>query len=462
VAARELFVTGGTLIDGAGKNPAPDAVVHIVDGRFRTIARRGEMSIPKGAEVIDASGGFILPGLMNANVHLLDGIMMMGIGGTEYLARFEGRLDDVIEEAAQIALRGGMTTVFDTWDALVPVLKVRDRINAGKAVGARIFAAGNIVGMGGPFSADFSMQSRKVISKTFADRIDNLFEAGVGRYLSTLPPNEVRPIIRDYIGRGIDFLKFAVSDHMIGLLGWRSPFFTFSDRVQRVIADEVRRAGIPLATHTTSVESLNTAVELEAEVMVHVTATGQAPIPEELLQRMARGRGWSEIQPTTRRFQSYLDRTNHPWAEYAGGVHDENTIRLIKAKAPIILGTDAGCTDPDVLHDLPAEELIERPWSLGSDHVMWLKAMVEKGMAPMDAILASTRNIARAYGKDRELGTIEVGKIADLVIVAEDPLKDISNVSKLRSVVKDGVSVNFESLPTKRVVTDYPRDADSQ
>ncbi|MFN9968872.1 MAG: hypothetical protein ACK58T_03145, partial [Phycisphaerae bacterium] len=115
-----------------------------------------------------------------------------------YLARFEGRLHEVIEEAAQIALKGGCTTVFDTWNALEPVLKARDRINAGAAPGARIFAAGNIVGMGGPFSADYSMQSRKYISQTFADRMDRLFDAGVGRRLSTLPPEQVRPIIRDY------------------------------------------------------------------------------------------------------------------------------------------------------------------------------------------------------------------------------------------------------------------------
>ncbi|MCX7169874.1 MAG: amidohydrolase family protein [Proteobacteria bacterium] len=458
---RELAVVGGTLIDGNGGKPLADSIVHIVDNRFHAVGRAGEILVPTGVDVLDATGQFVLPGLMNGNVHLLDGIMMMGIGGTEYLARFEGCLFEVIEEAAQIALRGGVTTVFDTWNALVPVLKARDRINAGQTVGARIFAAGNIVGMGGPFSGDFVPQARKVISRTFADRIDNLFEAGVGRYLSTLPPDEVRSIIRDYIARGIDFLKFAVSDHLIGLLGWRSPYFTFSERVQRVIVDEARKAGIPLVTHTTSVESLNVAVELEADAMMHVTCTGQVPIPEELLQRMAKGRAWSGIQPTTRGYQCHLDSTNHPWAEYAGGVHDENTLRLIKARAPIILCTDAGCADPDVLHDLPPKELIDRPWSLGTDHISWFKAMVEKGMAPMDAILSATRNLASAYGKAEHYGTVEAGKVADLIVVAEDPLNEITNIAKLNVVVKDGERVDFKRLPLKPMVNDYPRDADS-
>jgi len=155
----ELCIVGGTLIDGNGGPPRADSMIHVAQGRIRAVGRRGD-GTPPGARVIEADGQYVLPGFMNGNVHLLDGIMMMGKGGVEYLARFEGRLHEVIEEAAQIALKGGCTTVFDTWNATVPVLKARDRINEGRAAGARIFAAGNIIGMGGPFSADFMMQAR--------------------------------------------------------------------------------------------------------------------------------------------------------------------------------------------------------------------------------------------------------------------------------------------------------------
>jgi imidazolonepropionase-like amidohydrolase len=457
-----VAVVGGTLIDGNGGKPQPRSVVLMKDGRFSAVGRQDEVSVPSAATVIDATGQFVLPGLMNGNVHLLDAIMMMGKGGAEYLARFEGRLHEVIEEAAQIALRGGCTTVFDTWNALVPVLKARDRINEGKAAGARIFAAGNIIGMGGPFSADYSMQSRQVISKTFADRMDALFDAGVGRILSTLPPDEVRPIIRDYIAQGVDMVKVAISEHLVVTLGWQSPYLCFSERVLRVIVDEVRRAGIPLLSHTLSVESLNLAVEYEFDVMIHATITSLQPIPEELLQRMAKGSGWSEIQPTTHGYQCHLDQVNHPWAPYAGGAHEENTRRLIAAHAPIILGTDAGCTDPDILHDLPSEELVDRPWTIGTDHLVWMRAMVEKGMTPMDAILSSTREVARAYGMAKDFGTVDAGKVADLVVTKHDPLADIGHMSEVTLVIKDGVVVDLERLPTQRLVTKYPRDADAK
>ncbi|MBI4697097.1 MAG: amidohydrolase family protein [Gammaproteobacteria bacterium] len=457
-----LAVVGGTLIDGQGGTPLADAVVLAERGRITAAGRRAEVPVPAGATVIDAQGQYLLPGFMSGNVHLLDGIMMMGKGGAEYLARFEGRLHEVIEEAAQIALRGGCTTVFDTWNALVPVLNARDRINAGRAQGARIFAAGNIIGMGGPFSADFSMQSRAVISSTFADRMDALFDAGVGRWLSTLPPEEVRPIIRDYLARGVDMLKVAVSDHLLGLLGWKSPYLTFSERVLRVIVEETRRAGVPLLTHTLSVESLNLAVEHAADVMIHATITSQHPIPEELMKRIAAGPGWCEIQPTTHDYQCHLDDTNHPWSGYAGGAHEQNTVRMIASGVKIILGTDAGCTDPDILHELPEAELVDRPWTLGDDHVVWMKAMVEKGMTPMNAILACTANVAKAYHQDADYGTLVPGKVADLVVVRADPLADVTNVRKLSAVVKDGVPVDFGKLPLNPMVTKYPRVEDAQ
>jgi len=456
----ELCILGGTLIDGNGGTPRADSMIHIADGRIRAVGGRGD-GTPPGARVIDARGQYVLPGFMNGNVHLLDGIMMMGKGGVEYLARFEGRLHEVIEEAAQIALKGGCTTVFDTWNATVPVLKARDRINEGRATGARIFAAGNIIGMGGPFSADFMMQAREVISQTFADRMDRLFDAGVGRWLSTLSPDEVRPIIRAYItDNGIDMLKVAVSDHLLGLLGWKSPYLTFSERVLRVIVEETRRAGIPLLTHTLSVESLNLAVEHAADVMIHATITSQHPIPEELLQRIAKGPGWCEIQPTTHAYQHHMDCTNHPWAGYAGGAHEENTVRMIRAGVKIILGTDAGCTDPDVLHDLPPEELVDRPWTLGNDHIVWMKAMVEKGMTPMAAILACTSNVAKAYGKFADYGSVTTGKVADLLVVREDPLADVANATALAAVIKDGKEVDIARLPDPPLVTKYPREAD--
>lgn len=450
--ANEITViSNGTLIDGNGGAPLRNASVLIQNDRIQKVWS-GDGDIPSNAKKIDANGKFILPGLINANVHLIDGIMLMGIGGVEHLARYEGRYHEVIEEAAQVALKNGMTTVMDTWNALEPVRLARDRIASGKVMGARVFMAGNIVGMGGPFSGDFCMQCREVTTKAFADRTDKLFEAGVGRELSRMTPEDVRVRIRDYIQQGIDFLKVAVSDHTNPPIG---PYMTFSERVLNVIVEEVRRANIPLVTHTTSVESLWLGIQHRADAMMHVTSTHQVDIPDYMIQAMIDHKVWGEIQPTTNSFQHGIETTPGAgrWALYGGGRQRENAKRLVKAKAPILMGTDAGCTDPDVLNSLSEAELNERPWTLGEDHFLWFKSMDQFGMDPMDAILSATKNVAVAYRKIDDIGTVESGKLADIILVDKDPLKDINNIRSISMVMQGGKVIDTDKLPTQEVVT---------
>lgn len=446
-----VVISNGTLIDGNGGEPLRNASVLIQGGRIQKVWS-GDGEVPSDARRIDATGKFILPGIINANVHLIDGIMLMGVGGIEHLARYEGRYHEVIEEAAQIALKNGMTTVMDTWNALEPVRLARDRINRGDAQGARIFFAGNIVGMGGPFSPDFCVQCRAVTTKAFADRIDEMFEANVGRALSRMSPEDVRTRIRAYCQQGIDFLKVAITDHTNPPIG---PYMTFSERVLNVIVEETRRAGLPLVTHTNSVEGVHLAIQHRADAMMHVTSTYQTPLPDEAIEGMIEHQVWGEIQPTTEGFQEGIESTPGAgrWASYGGGVHRDNTRRMVKAKAPILMGTDAGCTDPDVLGSLTKAELHERPWTLGEDHFLWFKAMDQYGMAPMDAIQAATKNVAIAYKQLDKIGTVEAGKYADILLLDKNPLDDIGNMRTISMVMKEGVVIDTEKLPTKQVTT---------
>lgn len=447
---------GATLIDGNGGAPIEDAVVVVEGDRIVATGPRNGSTLPEGAAQIDATGKVVIPGLINANVHLLDGwTFMVGTGTVEYLARFEGRLHEVIEESAQVALASGMTTVFDTYNALQPVLYARDRIASGKAEGARIFAAGNIVGMGGPFSADFSIQARATTSRTFCDRMDALFEAGVGRRLAALPPEEVRLIVRDYLTKGGDMLKFAISDHILSEA--MNPHLTFSARVQRVIAEEAWAAGKPLLSHTTSLESLNDAVTLGVDAMMHTSLTAGVPIPDDMIAEIIRKNVWAELQPVHDEYQSHLEQCGSPMAGYAGGPHRDNVVRLIAAGAPILMGTDAGCSDPDFLADMSEADRHERPWSLGQDHHHWFRAMRQAGMKPMDMLQAATRNVARAYKKADLLGTIEAGKYADFLILDANPLEDEANYQRICAIYQGGRMVDRASLPTQRLITAYPR-----
>ena len=90
---------------------------------------------------------------------------------------------------------------------------------------------------------------------------------------------------------------------------------------------------------------------------------------------------------------------------------------------------------------------------LGEGHFNWLKAMDQKGLNPMENLLAATRNIARAYKVDKDLGTLEKGKIADLLILDKNPLKNVENYRNIHLVMKEGKVVDRTILPLKPILT---------
>jgi adenine deaminase len=112
--------------------------------------------------------------------------------------------------------------------------------------------------------------------------------------------------------------------------------------------------------------------------------------------------------------------------------------------------------------DAAADALLKNFWFAGGDdnlaelgegHFHWLKAMEEKGFPAMDGLRAATRNIAVAYGKDDDLGTLEPGKIADILILNDDPLQAAENYRSIHMIIKDGVMVDRMSLPANPILT---------
>ncbi len=109
-AQQSTVVVGATIIDGTGKPPITDGAIVVTDGKIAAIGRRADVTRPAGAREINAGGKFVIPGMMDANIHL---ILNTAI---EFHGRYEDRYEDLIEEAAQVSLRNGVTTVFDSWD----------------------------------------------------------------------------------------------------------------------------------------------------------------------------------------------------------------------------------------------------------------------------------------------------------------------------------------------------------
>jgi imidazolonepropionase-like amidohydrolase len=448
--AQVTVVSGATLIDGTGREPVRDAVIVIDGGKIAAVGPRGTVQPPAGARVIDASGKHVIPGLMDANVHLMLG------SAIEFIVRFEGRYDDLIEEAAQVALKNGLTTVFDSWGPLQPLLDVRDRINRGQTVGSRMFVAGNIVGFTGPFGHDFNGAAETIATRALVTRVNALWEENTGPDLMYMTPEQLRVEIRKYIARGIDFLKYGATGHR------EEYYIMFSPAAQQAIIEETRRAGLHVQTHTTNVEGMRMVIEAGVDMLQHGDWTGPVPIPQSTIQMLIDKNIYCAIQPFTKRRLERALREADGGApssrrkEKAETVH-VNDVNLIKAGAPLLLATDAGMMDPDRRASVSEESLVERSTALGEAHFLWFRAVAEKGMKPMDAILAATRNIAAAYKKLDTLGTIEPGKLADLLVLDADPLADLENIRRISIVMKAGTIVDRDKLPLKRVLS-VPRE----
>ena len=442
-----LLLYGGTVIDGVAEQPREGQSIWIENGRIKAIGSRDELQVPPTVPVLDMRRKFLIPGLMNANVHLFMAVNL------ESLARYIDRYEDIIAEAAQVALRSGLTTVFDTWGPRRYLMSVRDRIKAGDTPGSRFFCAGNIIGLDGLFSPDFFAHADKVASAVMVKRINAIWAENVGRHLMWLTPAQIAQEIRTYLSKGIDFVKYASNEHYPGA------FLAFSEHQQRAIVDEAHRAGTTAQAHSMSVEGLRVAVEAGCDLIQHCNKTGPVPIPEETLERMVERKVGAVVFPHTERGIEWLlenlpDTQHKTWQ-----TSDLNVRNLIRAGARLLMANDGAIMPPE----WPTDPQWGKSWvtapnevnlsKLATGHFVWFKAMEEKGCPPMEILRAATRNIAVAYSKDKDLGTLEPGKIADVVVLDKNPLVNAENYQTIEHVIKDGVVVDRESLPKTRIMS---------
>ena len=440
-----LAVTGATVIDPLAEAPLEDGVVVMTDGRITAVGAAGSVDVPAGTSVIDARGKYVIPGLMDANVHLYLNLDL------ETLIKYEGRYHEIVLEAAQLALKTGQTTVFDTWGPLGALTKARDMISGGEAPGSRIYFAGNIIGFDGPLSADFRGAAAAHVSKSFVRRTNEAWVHGTGRDLMWMTPDSVRAAIREYTGTGVDFLKYGSSGHV------EMFFISFSERVQRAIVEEGHRAGMTVQTHTTSVESLDMAIEAGVDIITHGDISGPVvPIPMETMRKLVeRDIAVSVLPITQRRLEALQEHNPDGTLTPYMAVGRENQARMIEAGVSMLLSTDAGIKHPVLLAESAtiASDTVDQRTKLGEGHFNALAALEELGMEPMEILRSVTSHIARAYELDDEIGSLQPGMIADLVILDANPLEAARNYRSIHAVIKDGRRVDLDALPVAPIIS---------
>jgi imidazolonepropionase-like amidohydrolase/cyclophilin family peptidyl-prolyl cis-trans isomerase len=472
--AQDVAIAGATLIDGNGGPALEDAVIVVSAGRISAVGPRASVRIPAGATVIDAAGRYLVPGFIDTNVHL----SLYGGARDRYetLAKYNSRQDDIVLEAAQLQLRYGVTTVRDSYGMLVPLTRARDSLARGEVIGARILAAGNIVGWGGPYSTSFSLTPQKDLTR-FQEEINDAVSQGAGEDLADMTPDELRVAINKYLDKGPDFLKYGGTSHFS-----QPTYIGFSPEAQRVMVEETHKRGLAAETHSTTVEGLRVSILAGIDLIQHPELMTPREMPDDLVRLIKErnivcsmlvstitGEAWDKhlkdkaeaekkfaeadkkLQDAEKkgdfRLKTFTEERRR--AEALGldlETRRRNAQKLIGGGCTTTVGTDS--------YWGAAPEFAMEPKLDSQNHgigtIMAIEGLVELGMTPAQAIVAGTKNGAIACRKLREFGTIEKGKLADLVILDANPLADIHNIRKIRSVMIDGWLVDDPArLPEK-------------
>jgi imidazolonepropionase-like amidohydrolase len=460
-----VAIVGATVIDGTGAAPIPNATIVMKDRRITAIGAKASIAVPQGATVIDGTGKYVTPGFIDTNVHI------SMYANLETLARYLPRATEVVVEGAQLELKYGITTVRDSYGELPTLMKVRDMVARGDVVGPRMLVAGNIVGWGGPFTITFAQMKDSGLSP-FQEQVNDLIAQGAGEELMDLTPAELRVAINKYLDKGPDFVKYGGTSH------WNSPVFIgFSLDAQKALIEEVHKRNLMTDTHSTSIEGLKLSILAGVDVIQHPEVLDPREMPDELVQMIMErkiigsmlvnqitGEAWKRHLKTKETNQKKQAEA----AADAGGtktktlaerrqeardlglaidIRRRNAEKLVRAGVILTPGTDNYIgTAPEFRREPKAV------WTEpGMGTITAIEGYVELGMTTLQAITAGTKNGAIACKMQKDLGTIEVGKLADVVVLDADPVADIHNIRKISRIVRDGRVIDPGTLPTSPV-----------
>ncbi len=425
-----VVIKGGTLIDVRTGDQVTDSVIVVEGNRIKQVGKEPEVVVSREAQVIDAHGKWIIPGLMDMHAHI----------------------SETPNIPLELYLVNGVTTIRDPAGNLTPLRLARQDIDSGKRTGPRLFFSGYVLDGNPPLWPDFSVM---------ADT-----------------PERAESAVNFLIDQGVDLIKV---------------YNSVTEPALVAIVRTAHARGIPVTGHVPRSITMTRAVELGMDGLEHIRVTGRELLPLEEADKIdflpfveREARLWQRFDLDSPRMKElvsflaekkiFLDPTLtvdelSSFALYEEQAKDPNN-RFLPRKS----FTDEVETAPDVfrlppeLKDAAAEgfrkrlrfigmcsragvQIIAGTDGVGAGKLLpgfglqyELQLLAQAGLTPIQVIQAATINAARALKKEEDLGSVETGKLADLVILSASPLVDIRNTSKIDGVMIGGRLLDRKAL----------------
>ncbi|MGS1015835.1 amidohydrolase family protein [Allosphingosinicella humi] len=414
-AAEDLVIENVTLVDGTGQPKQAGMTVGVKDGRFTVIAPTA--SAPKmSGRKIDGTGKYLMPGMMDVHIHLRG-----------------GRGDGIDRNAGLTALASylysGVTTVYDAGNNASFILGLRADEHAGRILSPRILATGNLItypgshGSGMAIEVDSWPQAKEKLDKHIAEQ---------------------KP----------DIVKLTYDEH-----GWGSrPMISLlpKELMQEIIL-YYNQHGIRTTVHTSSELRATEAIFAGVDSLAHPVIQG--PISKEFALLMGAkkvpmattltiGEGYSRLVE----HPEFLDQPLYRASLSASEIAELRTKTAPEWKARswtwwMKLMTPIAQQNMKEIHDAGGVIAVATDQSIGPAVHREMELLQAAGIPAADIVEIATLNGARHIGREKDLGSVEPGKIADAVLLSADPTADINNAKAIVLVMKDGVLVDEDKLP---------------
>jgi imidazolonepropionase-like amidohydrolase len=396
------------LIDGSGAAPISNAVVVVTDNKITAVGDAASVNIPSGAKVIDLGDVTLLPGFIDAHTHLVGRVLGDPEGDMSAVRDYDsfGAMLGVLH--ARDTLMAGFTSVRNVGaSGRFDDMALRKAINEGWTPGPRMETAGHAIGITGGHCDENGFRPG-VVQLGPIDGIAN-------------GPEEIRAAVRYQIKYGADVIKTCATGGVLSE-GDAVGATQYSFEELKALVEEANKLERKVAAHAHGTEGIKLAVRSGVSSIEH------GSFLDEEGARMMVERGTflvptlSAAEAVERAAKNGVLKGLRAEKALAAAAAVRRSIKLaVASRIQIALGTDAGV----IPHGTNAREFFLM--------VDW------GGMTPMDSIVAGTMNSAKLLGWDKNLGSITVGKWADIVAVSGDPLKDIHAMERVVFVMKNGV-----------------------